>query len=81
MILEFTIWLLWELILYNIGRAVIAVFSLGSARGERLNEALRVGEPAIGEARTQIVIPVMWTQFIGVAAFMVVLTALIALRK
>lgn len=81
MILEFTVWLLWELILYNIGRAVIAVFSLGRARAESLKEALRTSEPAIGVPGTQVVIPAMWTQFVGVAAFMLAITLLLAFRK
>jgi hypothetical protein len=81
MVLEFVAWLIMELLLYNIGRAVIAVVSLGRARAENLKEAFRTGAPPIGDARTPVVVPALATQFIGGVALSLALMLLVTFGK
>jgi hypothetical protein len=77
-LIEFAFYLVMELVMYNIGRAVIAVLSFGRARAGGLKEAFSTthGQPATG-----IVVPAGMTQLIGVAAFSAFLIVFFAVRN
>ncbi|WP_338761011.1 hypothetical protein [Massilia sp. METH4] len=67
---------LMEVIMYNIGRAAIAVFSFGRVRTEGFSESV-----SAGTRDGRIVVPVMAAQLIGVTLFSLFWIVFFALRK
>ena len=73
--------LLMDVVMYNIGRAAIAVFSFGRVRTEGLLEIVSPGARARGMRDGRCVVPVMAAQLIGVALFSLFWIVFFALRK
>lgn len=80
-IVELALTFVMEVIMYGIGRAAIAVLSLGRARAEGFTEILGTNHRSDGTADTRFVVPVLATQLIGIAAFTAAVTLLFALQK
>jgi hypothetical protein len=62
--IEFAFGFLMEVILYGIGRATVAVLSLGRIRAERFRD-LFPGNQVCSAQGTHIIVPIMVCQLIG----------------
>lgn len=79
--LEFVLYVFMELFLYNLGRVVIWMLSLGRVRAENLKEAFAIGKRGHVTHDSPAVVPAAASQLVGGLVFTLILLALFALYR
>ncbi|GGY35711.1 hypothetical protein [Pseudoduganella albidiflava] len=79
--LEFVLYVFMELFLYNLGRVVIWMLSLGRVRAENLKEAFAIGKRDHVMHGSPAVVPAAASQLVGGLVFTLILMGLFALYR
>ncbi|WBS00430.1 hypothetical protein OU994_19180 [Pseudoduganella sp. SL102] len=79
--LEFVLYVFMELFLYNLGRVVIWMLSLGRVRAENLKEAFAIGKRDHVTHGGPAVVPAAAGQLVGGLVFTLILMGLFALYR